>query len=49
MLTRPGVEIVSFSDLEILTNIEGVYEIVKNAIEKKKIPSPQSSPRGEGR
>jgi hypothetical protein len=44
MLTKPGVEIVSFSDREILTNIEGVYEIIKNAIEKKKGNPPHLNP-----
>lgn len=48
-LNKFGVEILRFSDREILTNIEGVYEIIKRTIdEKRQFPSPQSSPqRGE--
>ncbi|MBI5183858.1 MAG: endonuclease domain-containing protein [Nitrospinae bacterium] len=47
-LNKFGVEIVRFNDREILTNIEGIYEIIKNTIEKQCPPSPQSSPqRGE--
>ena len=37
-LNKLGVEIVRFSDWEILTNIEGVYEIIKKTIEKKGNP-----------
>lgn len=48
-LKKLGVEIIRFNDREILTNINGVYEIIQKAIEKKKgnPPSPQSSPQGE--
>ncbi len=48
-LKKLGVEIIRFSDREVLTNIDGVYEIVQKTIEKKRgnPPSPQSSPRGE--
>ncbi len=28
-----------------LNNIEGVYTVIKQAIEERKSPSPQSSPR----
>ena len=37
-----GVEILRFSDLDILNNIEGVCEIIERAVEKKKcsFPSP---------
>jgi len=45
-LLKIGVEVIRFNDQEILTNIEGVYEIIQRAIEEKKgsPPSPQSSP-----
>ena len=50
-LKKLGVKIIRFSDLEILNNIDGVYEIIRKILEKKKkrlSPSPQSSPhRGE--
>jgi very-short-patch-repair endonuclease len=41
-----GVEIIRFSDREILKNIEGVYEMIQRVIgkEKRQSPSPQSSP-----
>ena len=40
-LARSGVQILRFSDSEILNNLEGVYEVVRECIEKKKaIPSP---------
>jgi len=50
-LSKLGVKILRFSDLEILNNIEGVCEIIWKTIEDKKgsPPSPVSSPqRGEG-
>ncbi len=45
-LSRMGVEIIRFNDNEILTNIEGVFEVIQRVIEKKRVnsPSPQSSP-----
>ena len=49
-LSKLGVEILRFSDRDILTNIDGVYEIIQKTVEEKKNnnPSPQSSPqRGE--
>jgi very-short-patch-repair endonuclease len=49
-LSSEGIEILRFSNLEILSNLEGVYKIIQDTIEKKKdnFPSPQSSPqRGE--
>ncbi len=38
-----GIQILRFSNLDILNNIEGVYEIILNAVEKMKrnnTPSP---------
>lgn len=44
-LSHLGVQILRFSDREILTNIEGVCEIIQQTIEKRKVsPSPRSSP-----
>ena len=39
-LAEHGVEIVRFSDLDILNNIEGVCEIIERAVENKKCCSP---------
>ena len=41
-LVKDGVKIVRFSDLDILNNIAGVYEIIQRFIENKKsgFPSP---------
>ena len=41
-LVKDGVKIVRFSDLDILNNIVGVYEIIQRFIENKKsgFPSP---------
>ncbi len=52
VLNRLGVELIRFSDREILTNIHGVYEVIQRSIEKKKerrFPSPLSSPQRERR
>ncbi len=48
-LSRLGVQILRFSDWEILTNAEGVCEMIQQTIENKKntSPSPRSSPLGE--
>jgi len=35
-LSKLGVEILRFSDLEILNNIEGVWEVIRQAIESKR-------------
>lgn len=44
-LSQLGIQILRFSDREILNNIEGVCEII---LKKTGFPSPQSSPqRGE--
>jgi len=51
-LKKLGIEIIRFSDYEILTNIEGVCEVIKSAIERKnkESPSPQIlSPEGRGK
>ena len=44
-LSKLGVEILRFSDRDILTNIDGVYEIIQKTVQEKKnnTPSPQSS------
>ena len=41
-LTKHGVQILRFNNLDVLKNIEGVYELIQRAIEIKKtnIPSP---------
>ncbi len=39
-LSQVGVQILRFSDREILNNIEGVYQIIQESIEKKKGSSP---------
>lgn len=39
-LAKYGVGILRFSDLDILNNIEGVYEVIQGAIEDKKSGSP---------
>jgi len=48
-LSKLGIEIIRFSDIDILNNIEGVCEAIVTVIENRKIsPSPLSSPqRGE--
>jgi very-short-patch-repair endonuclease len=48
-LNKLGVEILRFSDRQILTNIEGVYETIKNTIDEKESNPPHlgSSPLGE--
>ena len=39
-LSRFGVQILRFGDNEILNNIEGVWEVIQDTIEKKKNNSP---------
>jgi len=47
-LNNQGVTILRFSNIDILTNIEGVYLKIQQAVEKLNTPSPQSSPlKGE--
>jgi len=43
-LNKQGVTILRFSNIDILTNIEGVYLNIQQTVEKLNIPSPQSSP-----
>jgi hypothetical protein len=49
-LKELGVVILRFNDREILTNIEGVYEIIKEALDKAKAGPLTSvlSPGGRG-
>jgi very-short-patch-repair endonuclease len=35
-LKELGIEIIRFSDLEILNNIDGVYEVLQQILEKRK-------------
>jgi very-short-patch-repair endonuclease len=46
-LSELGVEILRFSDLDILKNIEGVYQVILKTIENKKTPHPNPLPSGE--
>jgi very-short-patch-repair endonuclease len=46
-LSKLGVEILRFSDLDILKNIEGVYQVILKTTENKKTPSPLPSPQRE--
>jgi len=43
-LSKIGVEIIRFNDQEIFNNIEGVYEIIQRAIEKKRGNPPHLNP-----
>lgn len=43
-LSKLGIEIIRFSDRDILKNIEGVYEIIMNKI--RNMPPRLASPRG---
>ena len=44
-LFKSGVELLRFSEHEILTNIKGVCEVIEKTLGKKRdTPSPQSSP-----
>jgi very-short-patch-repair endonuclease len=45
-LSKLGIQILRFSDRDILNNLEGVCEVIQENIESKKAtPSPLSSPR----
>ena len=44
-MRKLGIETVRFSDRDILTNIEGVYETIKKVIEKRQ-PTPSLPPCG---
>lgn len=48
-LKKFGVEILRFSDREILANIEGVYEIIKRTIDEKRGNPPHLNPLPLGR
>ena len=39
-LAKHGVKIIRFSDLDILNNIDGIYEIIESAIANSKNASP---------
>ncbi len=43
-LAQYGVRIIRFSDLDILNNIEGVYEIIQGVIESGKKSPPHLNP-----
>jgi very-short-patch-repair endonuclease len=43
-LSKIGVKIIRFNDQEILSNIEGVYEIIQRAIEKERGNPPHLNP-----
>lgn len=47
-LAKDGVKIVRFSDLDILNNIDGVYEIIQGVIESKESSSPHLNPLPKG-
>ena len=50
-LSKRGVEIIRFSDKEVFNHIEGVYETIQRAIEKRKGNPPHLHPLpigGEG-
>jgi len=47
-LSGLGVQILRFSDRDILNNIEGVYEIIQENIEKKKNSPPHLNPLPKG-
>jgi adenine-specific DNA-methyltransferase len=50
VLSAQGMQIIRFSNTDILQNREGVYEVILRTIERRqKTPSPQSSPLGERR
>ena len=48
-LSELGIEIIRFSDIDILNNIEGVCVIIQNVIEKKITPHLCPLPEGERR
>ncbi|MFH0763349.1 MAG: endonuclease domain-containing protein [Candidatus Omnitrophota bacterium] len=47
-LSKYGVKIVRFSDLDILNNIHGVYEIIQRVIESRKSKTPHLNPLPKG-
>ena len=48
-LAECGVKIVRFNDLDILNNLEGVYEAIQGIVENKKKISSHLNPLPEGR
>ena len=48
-LSKLRVKILRFSDLEVLNNIEGVYEVIQGTLENKKKQSPSSISSPQGR
>jgi very-short-patch-repair endonuclease len=46
-LSKFGIELLRFSDYEILTNIDGVCEVIQKTLRKKKVP-PHLSPLPHG-
>jgi very-short-patch-repair endonuclease len=44
VLSKYGVEIIRFSDLDILNNIEGVYEMISGIIKNKRNNPPHLNP-----
>jgi very-short-patch-repair endonuclease len=49
-LSLQGIQIIRFSNRDILLNREGIYEVIQRTIEQRQnTPSPQSSPLGERR
>jgi very-short-patch-repair endonuclease len=47
VLAKFGIQILRFSDRDILKNIDGVCDVIFGAIKRNRPPSPQSSPLGE--
>ncbi len=47
-LSKSGVQILRFSDVDILNNREGVYKMIQEAIEKKRSRPPHLNPLPKG-
>jgi len=47
-LSKLGVEIIRFSDRDILTNIEGVYEAIERALRIRRLTPPHLNPLPKG-
>jgi len=47
-LNKLGVEIIRFSDHDILTNIDAVFEVIQKAIEMRKVNCPHLNPLPKG-
>jgi len=48
VLNELGVELIRFSDHDILTNIDAVFEVIQKNIEMRKINSPHLNPLTKG-